>query len=862
MKKSILMLLIGFSILVNVAILPAGQQIYPKSQNNYAFFQTNGSYSEINNGDWWTNRHHGNTTHLYKIVVPQSVSPSFVLTMDVFDPESFRTDNDLDEIDPPRIGGNGRWDDTYFRVLSPNGTQIAFLTFAPEAATSESWVNLFTEAIGTYGSGIYRLEVWTERDDENGYKLRIQEDDPDGIAESGDEILLYSERACLQVLTPDPTETIFIDFYVSLMDEMHIYNFDMDANFDKVARYDIINPSGVTTPGTPSDDNVWNSDPPSVNFPTSGGDIFYTPEQGRWRAEIELENLNQIIFYPPPFPDQMQYPELSIDKNDSETLVEPTGEYTYIIRVTNIGAATAYQVEVTDELPSHIEYISASHGGVASNGNTLVTWSLNEIAPSESIDLSLTYRVRNDAGGSFENCAVVEYEDARGTPYDPVEDCDINQIEDEDWLLGDRVWEDLNQNGLQDAGEPGFAGIDVNLLDLGGNILATTTTNADGEYFFLNVAAGEYRIEFIPAVNSFFTSQDIGTNDEIDSDPDPNTGLTIAFTMVEGESQLKWDAGLIRKKVSDLKVSKNASEEYLTPGEFFYYTITVINLGPDPAENIQVIDDLPAGITFQHATPANDVGPNPLIWNFDHLDVNEQISITIYAQANDQVLGGMDNNVFVSSENKDPNIDNNSASAQTHTLIPVELTSFTATLVNGMVKLEWRTFSETDNAGFHIYRATSRSGPYEKITREIIAGAGNSQAEHSYSYVDDSPLEGTVYYKLADLSYAGDQVFHDPISINPRAPESYLLQQNFPNPFNMNTKIRFHLQRDGFVNLSIYNTQGQKIRELVTSNMPSGYHTISWDGTDDSGAVVPSGSYVYSLKVNDFEQMQKMILVK
>lgn len=862
MKKFFFVLLAGLTLLLHSSGLFAAEQVYPQSQNGYGYFQTNGRYSEINNGDWWTNLNYGNSNHVYKIIVPQSVSPSFVLTLDVFDPESFKTNNDLDEIDPYRIGGNGRWDDTYYRVISPNGTELAFITFQPEATTSENWINLLSRSIGSEGPGIYRLEVWTERDDENGYKLRIAEDDPDGIPNSGDEIHLIPDKSCLQVLTPDVTETIMVRFFVPLMDEMHIYNFDMDANYGKVGRYDIINPSNISTAGTPSDDNVWNSTPPSVEFPTSGGDVFDTPEQGFWRAEIELENLNQIIFYPPPYPDQAQYPQLTLEKDDSQTLVQQDTEYTYTIVVTNTGEATAYNVTVTDNLPPQIEYVSSSHGGVPSNGNTVVTWSLGELAPSESISLSLSYRVNSDASGTFENCATVEYQDAMGDEYDPVSDCDINQVEDNDWIIGDRVWQDINQNGLQDSGEPGIPDVQVNLLDLEENILESTSTNMNGEYFFINVAAGDYIIKFIPPTNTFFTIPDVGTNDEIDSDPNIDTGLTSSFTVTAGESQLQWDAGLIRKKISDLAVSKSASETYLTPGEFFYYTITVINLGPDPAENVQVIDNLPAGITFQHATPEPASGPNPLIWNIDNLEPNEQIQITIYARANDQVLGGMDNHVFVSSENKDPNVNNNSASAQTHTLIPVELSSFTAQLIDGMVRLEWRTQSETNNAGFHIYRALSKQGSYERITETLISGAGNSQAEHVYSYIDDEPIDGTVYYKLADLSYDGDQVFHDPVSIGLDAPENYELQQNYPNPFNMLTRIRFHLQKEGFVNLTIYNTKGQKIKELISDHMPSGFHTVSWNGKDEKGAIVPSGSYIYSLKVNDFEQMQKMILIK
>jgi hypothetical protein len=65
--------------------------------------------------------------------------------------------------------------------------------------------------------------------------------------------------------------------------------------------------------------------------------------------------------------------------------------------------------------------------------------------------------------------------------------------------------------------------------------------------------------------------------------------------------------------------------------------------------------------------------------------------------------------------------------------VPIELSSFTATAVKGEVELEWTTQSETENLGFYLYRSATAQGPFERITSQIISGAGNSTAAHTYA---------------------------------------------------------------------------------------------------------------------------------
>lgn len=93
-------------------------------------------------------------------------------------------------------------------------------------------------------------------------------------------------------------------------------------------------------------------------------------------------------------------------------------------------------------------------------------------------------------------------------------------------------------------------------------------------------------------------------------------------------------------------------------------------------------------------------------------------------------------------------------------------------------------------------------------------------------------------------------------------PEAFELSQNFPNPFNPETKIAFQLRQAGVAELSVFNVTGEKMRTLLSAPMPAGEHTVTWDGRDASGRNLASGVYVYRLKVGNHESAKTMLLLK
>jgi len=93
-------------------------------------------------------------------------------------------------------------------------------------------------------------------------------------------------------------------------------------------------------------------------------------------------------------------------------------------------------------------------------------------------------------------------------------------------------------------------------------------------------------------------------------------------------------------------------------------------------------------------------------------------------------------------------------------------------------------------------------------------------------------------------------------------PTSFALQQNFPNPFNPMTEIRFDIPESDYVSLAVYNMMGQKIRTLASGNMTPGYHAIIWDGKNDLGSQVSTGMYFYSIHAGQYKSTKKMLFLK
>lgn len=93
-------------------------------------------------------------------------------------------------------------------------------------------------------------------------------------------------------------------------------------------------------------------------------------------------------------------------------------------------------------------------------------------------------------------------------------------------------------------------------------------------------------------------------------------------------------------------------------------------------------------------------------------------------------------------------------------------------------------------------------------------------------------------------------------------PSVYGLLQNKPNPFNPTTTISYAVSKPGEVSLGVFNILGQNVRHLVNEHQEADTYDVIWDGRDNSGNSVASGVYFYRIKINDFAETRKMVLLK
>lgn len=200
-------------------------------------------------------------------------------------------------------------------------------------------------------------------------------------------------------------------------------------------------------------------------------------------------------------------------------------------------------------------------------------------------------------------------------------------------------------------------------------------------------------------------------------------------------------------------------------------------------------------------------------------------------------------------------------------IIPVELTSFTAIANEYVVELNWITATETNNQGFEIERKAplsaggglpkgETSGEWERIG--YVAGFGTTIEQKSYSYTDNSVISGTYYYRLKQIDFDGTYNYSNEIEVEVDfTPYDYTLFQNYPNPFNPITTIKFSVPEVTNVTLTIYNTLGQKVAELVNTKLEAGKYSYQWDASK-----VATGLYIYELRTDKFVSTKKMLMMK
>ncbi len=195
--------------------------------------------------------------------------------------------------------------------------------------------------------------------------------------------------------------------------------------------------------------------------------------------------------------------------------------------------------------------------------------------------------------------------------------------------------------------------------------------------------------------------------------------------------------------------------------------------------------------------------------------------------------------------------------------LPVELTTFSASVVDNKVELKWNTATEVNNYGFNVERKL-QNGSWMKIG--FVKGNGNSNSPKQYSFIDN-PSGGTQFqYRLKQIDNDGKFEYSKIIEIALAAPAKFLLEQNYPNPFNPSTTIRYEIPNAEYVTLKVYDILGNEVETLVDKEEQAGSYSIQFSDVRNQRLEVitqiASGIYFYRLQTGSFVQTKKMLLLK
>lgn len=187
--------------------------------------------------------------------------------------------------------------------------------------------------------------------------------------------------------------------------------------------------------------------------------------------------------------------------------------------------------------------------------------------------------------------------------------------------------------------------------------------------------------------------------------------------------------------------------------------------------------------------------------------------------------------------------------------LPVELTSFTASLNGEFVNLNWKTATEKNNSGFEIQRKAGNS--WEKIS--FVQGQGTTTKENIYSFKDNiSQLQsGEIYYRLKQIDFNGTYDYSSEVMVSKTGPTDFSLMQNFPNPFNPTTQINYSVPGNTHVMLKVYDSNGSEVATLINENKEAGNYTVNFKASNFA-----SGIYYYKITAGSFTDTKKMILMK
>ncbi len=202
--------------------------------------------------------------------------------------------------------------------------------------------------------------------------------------------------------------------------------------------------------------------------------------------------------------------------------------------------------------------------------------------------------------------------------------------------------------------------------------------------------------------------------------------------------------------------------------------------------------------------------------------------------------------------------------------LPVQLASFTGSLVQNGVRLNWRTISEVNNYGFYVQTRSHGTVEWSDVHNSFVPGHGTTNTPQNYSFTHSNVSGSQSQYRLKQVDLDGTTHYTEPInvtsttSVNAAAPFQFLLHQNYPNPFNPTTTINYEIPaslaggpNSSHVTLKVFDLLGREVATVVDEVQEAGSKSVRFDGIGLAGGV-----YLYRLNAGQFGATKRLVLIK
>ncbi|MBK8146105.1 MAG: hypothetical protein IPK62_14510 [Bacteroidetes bacterium] len=412
--------------------------------------------------------------------------------------------------------------------------------------------------------------------------------------------------------------------------------------------------------------------------------------------------------------------------------------------------------------------------------------------------------------------------------------------------VGDYVWFDTNQDGIQDGAESGVGGILVTLIDNLSNPVASTITKPDGSYIFTNVIPGTYTISFsnIPA-GMVFTIQEVNPVSNTGSNANQETGITPSFTVLPGTHNPTIDAGLTNPILAGLgnyvwhDVNENGLQDAGEPGiagviVTLYESdgITVVATASTDGSGAYTFTNLPAG-TFI-------VGFSDLPEGSTRTQIVGAINDALNS---DLKVGGKTDPVTLAAGTYNPNID-----AGIYFGIPLSAQQLVATVAvldgKEVCDVNWFTTVESNTKNFAIERSTD--GKNFSAVGNTLA-SGNTIGKTDYHFMDnisDISTVSLIYYRVKLYDIDNSYRYSNVITARPTNADDILV---YPTLFSNSISIEYTAADQSSIDIIMTDAAGKTIIKKNYA-VEKGFNRIKVDNLDG----VAVGNYYLNILNQDF----------